>query len=178
MTICTLVYYNQIFFRVEILFPLGYTAIRLLNRTVNFFSNLPRLTFLTFRFNNRITVYPSGSKNSTLKKNLIIGSLLVISPHIHSIWMPLVLDYLFEYQFLSRIWLLCKVGNEIPQMIGNLHIQLVPIPVSYLSTLPRPIPSPVYGIISRCPIGRIQVASDSTIDTSWIWSASRTCPIW
>ena len=51
----------------EFLHPLGYTTIRLLNRTVNF-PYLPRLTFLTIRFNNRIVVYPSGCKNSTRKK--------------------------------------------------------------------------------------------------------------
>ena len=34
-------------------------------------------------------------------------------------------------------------------------------PVSYLSTLTLPIPSPVYGIISLCPMYRIQVASNS-----------------
>ena len=37
---------------------------------------------------------------------------------------------------------------------------------------------PVYGIISRCPIDRIWVASDNAITTSWFWFASRTCPIW
>ena len=52
-------------------------------------------------------------------------------------------------------------------------------PVSYLSTLTEPIPSPVYGIISRCPMYRIQVASDSAGNHSsfgllqkFIWSVS------
>ena len=61
---------------------------------------------------------------------------------------------------------------------GNLHILLVLISVSYLSTLTEAHSLPVFGIISRCPIDRIQVASDSAIDTSWFWSASKTCPIW
>ena len=52
-------------------------------------------------------------------------------------------------------------------------------PVSYLSTLTLPIPSPVYGIISRCSMYRIQVASDSAGNLSssrllleFIWSVS------
>ena len=57
------------------------------------------------------------------------------------------------------------------------HIQLVPIPVSYLSTLTEVNSLPAYGIINRCPIDRIRVASDSAIDTSWFWSASRAYPI-
>ena len=40
------------------------------------------------------------------------------------------------------------------------------LPVSYLSTLTLPIPSPVYGIISRCPMYRIQVASESANNLS------------
>ena len=44
---------------------------------------------------------------------------------------------------------------------GNFDFWLTLPPVSTLSTLTLPIPSPVYGIISRFPMNRIQVASDS-----------------
>ena len=50
--------------------------------------------------------------------------------------------------------------------LGNLHILILSIPVSYLSTLTEADSLPVYGIISRSPIDRIQVASDSAIGTS------------
>ena len=93
-----------------------------------------------------------------------------------STWMPLILDYLFLYRFLSRIWLPCKEGNE-AHHLGNLHILLVSIPSPIYLPLPRPIHFPVYGIISRCPIDRKKVASDSALGTSWFWSASRACPI-
>ena len=59
----------------------------------------------------------------------------------------------------------------------NPHILLIPIPISYLSTLTEVHFLPVYGIISLCLIGRIQVASESAIDTSWFWSTSRACSI-
>ena len=55
---------------------------------------------------------------------------------------------------------------------------IVSISVSNLSTLNDAHSLPVYGIISWCPIVRIQVAFDSAIDTSCFWSASRTCLIW
>ena len=42
----------------------------------------------------------------------LLGSLLAISPHMHSIWMPLIRNYLFSYRFLSGIWLSCKGGSE------------------------------------------------------------------
>ena len=45
----------------------------------------------------------------------LLGSMLVISPHMHSIWMPLVLDFLFYYRFLSGILLPCKEGNDNPK---------------------------------------------------------------
>ena len=70
----------------------------------------------------------------------LLGSLLLISPLMHSIWMPLILDDFFEYRFLSRVWLLCKEDNENSQW-GNLHILLVLKSASYLSTLTLSIPS-------------------------------------
>ena len=57
-------------------------------------------------------------------------SLLVISPHMHSIWMSHILNSSNKYQFC----LPCKEGNENPNG-RNLHILLVPIPVFNLSTL-------------------------------------------
>ena len=43
---------------------------------------------------------------------------------------------------------------------------------------PMPIPSPSMGSSVGILLTRIQVASDSAIDTSWFWYASRACPIW
>ena len=48
----------------------------------------------------------------------------------------------------------------------NLHILLIPIPVSNLSILTEVHSLPIYGIISRCLIDRIQVAFDDAINTS------------
>ena len=57
----------------------------------------------------------------------------------------LILNYPTYIIFLFRIWLPCREGNENSQW-GNLHIQLVPIPVSYAYLpSPRPIPSPYMG---------------------------------
>ena len=106
--------------------------------------------------------------------------MLLISPHkqylftwnVPNTWQPQLVLF-----FLSGIWLPCRGGNENPSS-GNLHILLILIPVSYLSTLTEVHSLPVYGIISWCPIHRIQVASDSAIGTSWFWSASRACFIW
>ena len=52
------------------------------------------------------------------------------------------------------------------------------LPVSHLFTLTKAHYLPVYGIISWCPINRIQVTSDSAYENSLFWSASRKCPIW
>ena len=64
--------------------------------------------------------------------------MLLISPYMHSHWMPILRDYLFKYRFLSRVWLSCKEVSENP-LWKNLYILLVSIPVSYLSTLTFPI---------------------------------------
>ena len=50
--------------------------------------------------------------------------------------------------------------NPLPPK-GKSRLLIDSSPVSYLSTLTLPIPSPVYGIISQCPMYRIQVAFDS-----------------
>ena len=92
----------------------------------------------------------------------LLGSLLLISPHkkCHFPWNVSNTRLPNQYCFsLSGIWLRCRGGNENPSP-GNLHILLISISVSYLSTLTLPISSPVYGIISRCPIDQIRVASD------------------
>ena len=70
----------------------------------------------------------------------------------------------------------CKEGNENPPTQGNLHILLVSIHFSYLSTFALPISFPNMG--SSVGILWIQVASDSAIGTSWFWFASRACPKW
>ena len=73
-----------------------------------------------------------------------------------------ILDYhpasnIVEYHVFSA-----EKGSENPlPPKGKSRLLNDPSPVSYLSTLTLPIPSPVYGIISRCPMYRIQVASDS-----------------
>ena len=72
-----------------------------------------------------------------------------------------------------------KVVKTSYHLRGNLDFcltyHLSPI---YLPS-PRPIPSPVYGIISRCPMYRIRVASDSAgslisfqLILEFIWSVS------
>ena len=44
-----------------------------------------------------------------------LGSLLVISPHMHSILIPQIQNNPYKYRFLSGIWLSCIEGNENPQ---------------------------------------------------------------
>ena len=91
--------------------------------------------------------------------------------------MPLILDYLFKYRFLTGVWLSSRLGNEDPQWGKPLHsagintcLLFIYIHLSYFL--------PIYGIISQCPIYQIQTASNSSIDTSIFWSASRTSPKW
>ena len=76
--------------------------------------------------------------------------------------------------FLSGIWLHCRGGSENPPpgkpphsaVTNTCFLCIYPHLAHFLS---------VYGIISRCSIGRIQADSDSSFDTSWFWSASRIC---
>ena len=59
-----------------------------------------------------------------------------------------------------------KVVKTSYHLRGNLDFCLTyHLPPIYLPS-PRPIPSPVYGIISRCPMYRIRVASDSASSES------------
>ena len=91
-------------------------------------------------------------------------------------WLFLILDYP-QLVLFSWMELYCSADEVVKTHQRNLHILLLPIPVSYLLS-PRSIP-PVYGIISRCPMYRIQVASDSAGNLSsfellleFIWSVS------
>ena len=104
----------------------------------------------------------------------LLGSLLLISSHMHSIWMPLILDYLPSIG--SCLKSDCPAKKVVKTARGNLYI----LRYQYLSPIIYPHLAhslPAYGIISRCPVDRMQVASDSAIGTSWFWSASRICPI-
>ena len=55
--------------------------------------------------------------------------------------------------------------NPLPPK-GKSRLLVNPPPVSYVSTLTLPIPSPVYGIFNRCPMYKIRVASDSAGSSS------------
>ena len=60
-----------------------------------------------------------------------LGTLLLISSHMHSIWIPLILDCLLWYQFLSGVWFSCKEGMKTP--VGKpLHL-VVTNPCFYYS---------------------------------------------
>ena len=50
---------------------------------------------------------------------------------------------------------------------GNRYLSLIYLPS------PKSITSPVYGIISWCPIYQIQVASDNAIDASYALTTSK-----
>ena len=92
----------------------------------------------------------------------LLGFLLLISLHMHFIWMPLLLDYFFSYLFLSGIWLPFKEGNENPQWEKPLHSAITNTCLLFISLTEAHFLS-VYGIIILCPIDRIQVASDSAM---------------
>ena len=101
--------------------------------------------------------------------------MLIISPHMHSIWMPLILDYLPSIG--SCLESDCPAKKVVKTSNGgNLHILLILIPVSYLSTSLRSIPPLIWDHQS------VSYWSDTgslwhAICNSWFWSASRTCPI-
>ena len=84
-----------------------------------------------------------------------------------------MLPQLIIFSFLESDWPAEKVIKT--PMGGNLHNQLLPIPVYFLSALTEAYSLLVYLIISRCPIDRIQVVSDSVIGTGVLWPASRIC---
>ena len=89
----------------------------------------------------------------------------------------LKLNYLFLYRFLSGVWLSCKEGNEKPSEGKPSHS--AGANTCLLFIYPYVVHSfTVNGIISRCPIDRIHVASENAISTNWFWSASRTYPNW
>ena len=97
--------------------------------------------------------------------------MLLISSHRHYPF-PWIVPHtrLPQLVIFSCLKLDCPAEEVVKTHTGNLHILIVSIPVSYVSTLTFPISSSVYGIISRCPIDQIRVASDSAIDTSRFWS--------
>ena len=94
----------------------------------------------------------------------------------HSIWMPLILDSPHLYRFLSGVWLPCKEGNENPQRGKPSHFADTNTCLLFIYPHQGPF-LPIYKIIIRCSMYRIQVVSDSAIDTSRFWSASRICPL-
>ena len=93
----------------------------------------------------------------------------------HFIWTLLILDYLPSIG--SCLKSDCPAKKVMKTPIGKSLHSIGTNTCLLLIYLTLPISSPVYGIISRCPIDRIQVISDNPIDASWFWSASKTCPI-
>ena len=98
----------------------------------------------------------------------IRGSMLFISLHKHYPF-PWIVPHTILPQLVlfSCLELDCPAEEVVKTYhLGNFHIQLLSILSSiYLPSL-RPIPSPIYGIISQCLIDRIQVTFDSALSTS------------